>query len=60
MVVQSAKPTLICTMWIGKPYNPESFRAQMKSIWKTMKKFKIQMAGRRSGDNYGGVAMALS
>ncbi|KAK5832484.1 hypothetical protein PVK06_016286 [Gossypium arboreum] len=45
MVVSNAKPTLICTIWTEKLYNPESFRAQMKSIWKTKKKFKIQMAG---------------
>ncbi|KAK5842942.1 hypothetical protein PVK06_005364 [Gossypium arboreum] len=44
MVVPSVKPTLICTIWIEKPYNPESFKAQMKSIWKTRKKFEIQMA----------------
>ncbi|KAK5776684.1 hypothetical protein PVK06_044645 [Gossypium arboreum] len=28
-----------------KPYNPESFRAQMSSIWKTRKRFEIQEAG---------------
>ncbi|MBA0873647.1 hypothetical protein Goshw_005141 [Gossypium schwendimanii] len=43
MVVPNSKPTLICTVWIEKLYNPESFRAQMKSIWKTRKKFEIQM-----------------
>ncbi|PPR90784.1 hypothetical protein GOBAR_AA29904 [Gossypium barbadense] len=43
MVVPNAKPTLICTIWTEKLYNPESFRAQMKSIWKTRKKFEIQM-----------------
>ncbi|MBA0701079.1 hypothetical protein Goari_027451 [Gossypium aridum] len=41
-VVPNSKPTLICTVWTGKLYNPESFRAQMKSIWKTKKKFEIQ------------------
>ncbi|KAA3459314.1 hypothetical protein EPI10_013820 [Gossypium australe] len=29
------KPTLICTIWTKKSYNLDSFRAQMKSIWKT-------------------------
>ncbi|MFQ6665368.1 hypothetical protein Gotur_032126 [Gossypium turneri] len=41
-MVPNSKPSLICTVWIGKIYNPESFRAQMKSIWKTKKKFEIQ------------------
>lgn len=45
MVVPGASPTLICTIWTTKLYNLESFRAQMKSIWKTRKKFEIQMAG---------------
>ncbi|MBA0631614.1 hypothetical protein Godav_000473, partial [Gossypium davidsonii] len=45
MVVPNSKPTLICTVWTEKLYNPESFRAQMKSIWKTRKKFEIQMVG---------------
>ncbi|MBA0723100.1 hypothetical protein Golax_003709 [Gossypium laxum] len=31
MVVPNPKPTLICTVWTEKLYNPESFRAQMKS-----------------------------
>ncbi|KAG8493308.1 hypothetical protein CXB51_010696 [Gossypium anomalum] len=44
-VVPSEKRTLICTIWTEKLYNPKSFRAQMKSIWKTKKKFEIQMAG---------------
>ncbi|MBA0879485.1 hypothetical protein Goshw_005468 [Gossypium schwendimanii] len=45
MVVPSSKPTLICSVWIGKIYNPDGFRAHMKSIWKTRKKFEIQVAG---------------
>ncbi|KAK5803401.1 hypothetical protein PVK06_031046 [Gossypium arboreum] len=45
MVVPSEKPTLICTIWTKKSYNLDSFRAQMKSIWKTKKKFEIQLAG---------------
>ncbi|MBA0813634.1 hypothetical protein Gohar_027466 [Gossypium harknessii] len=44
-VVPSSKPTLICTVWTKKLYNPESFRAHMKSIWKTRRKFEIQMVG---------------
>ncbi|MBA0703066.1 hypothetical protein Goari_020450, partial [Gossypium aridum] len=44
-VVPNSKPTLICTVWTEKLYNPESFRAQMKSIWKTKKKFEIQRVG---------------
>ncbi|MBA0769047.1 hypothetical protein Gotri_017815, partial [Gossypium trilobum] len=44
-VVPSSKPTLICTVWTKKLYNPDSFRAHMKSIWKTRRKFEIQMVG---------------
>ncbi|MBA0576851.1 hypothetical protein Golob_027514, partial [Gossypium lobatum] len=32
-------------VWTKKLYNPESFRAHMKGIWKTRKKFEIQMVG---------------
>ncbi|KAA3479287.1 reverse transcriptase [Gossypium australe] len=39
------KPALICTVWTQKSYNPDSFRAQMKSIWKTKRKFEIQLVG---------------
>ncbi|MBA0769714.1 hypothetical protein Gotri_018416, partial [Gossypium trilobum] len=42
--VPSSKPTLICTVWTEKMYNPDSFRAHMKGIWKTRKKFEIQVA----------------
>ncbi|MBA0672813.1 hypothetical protein Goklo_007338 [Gossypium klotzschianum] len=45
LVVPSSKPTLICTVWTGKLYNPDSFRAHMKSLWKTRKKFEIRMVG---------------
>lgn len=38
------KPTLLCTLWTKKIYNPNSFRAQMRSIWKTKKKFDFQIA----------------
>ncbi|KAK5833005.1 hypothetical protein PVK06_016814 [Gossypium arboreum] len=31
MVQAKDKPTLICTVWTEKSYNPDSFRAQMKS-----------------------------
>ncbi|PPD87101.1 hypothetical protein GOBAR_DD15970 [Gossypium barbadense] len=43
-VVPNEKPTLICTIWTKKFYNPESFRTQIKSLWKTKKKFEIQIA----------------
>ncbi|MBA0729363.1 hypothetical protein Golax_022641, partial [Gossypium laxum] len=45
MVVPSVKPSLICTIWTEKFYNIESFKAQIMSIWKTKKKFEIQMVG---------------
>ncbi|MFQ6646038.1 hypothetical protein Gotur_020546 [Gossypium turneri] len=44
-VVPNEKPTLICIIWTEKLYNPKSFRAQMKSLWKTKKKFEIHTAG---------------
>ncbi|PPD96116.1 hypothetical protein GOBAR_DD06853 [Gossypium barbadense] len=45
MVEPSEKPTLICTIWTEKSYNPDSFKAQMRSIWKIKKKFEIQSVG---------------
>ncbi|MFQ6651837.1 hypothetical protein Gotur_024004, partial [Gossypium turneri] len=45
IVVPSSKPTLIYTVWTEKLYNTDSFRAHMKGIWKTRKKFEIQVAG---------------
>ncbi|PPD92555.1 hypothetical protein GOBAR_DD10513 [Gossypium barbadense] len=45
LMVPSSKPTLICTVWTGKLYNPDSFRAHMKSLWKTRKKFEIRLVG---------------
>ncbi|KAK5811499.1 hypothetical protein PVK06_026836 [Gossypium arboreum] len=70
MVVPSDKPTLLCPIWKKKSYNPDSFRAQMKSIWKTRKKFEIQLAEqnlflivlkvKKVGDNYGGAALVVS
>ncbi|PPD87772.1 hypothetical protein GOBAR_DD15288 [Gossypium barbadense] len=45
MVVPSENLTLLCLIWTKKSYNPDSFRAQMKIIWKTRKNFEIQVAG---------------
>ncbi|MFQ6622534.1 hypothetical protein Gotur_003108, partial [Gossypium turneri] len=45
MVEPSEKPTLICSIWTEKSYNPDSFKAQMRSIWKIKKKFEIQLVG---------------
>ncbi|KAK8344733.1 hypothetical protein V6Z12_A07G098900 [Gossypium hirsutum] len=45
LVVSNEKPTLICSIWTKKAYNPESFKARMKSIWKTKRKFEIQLVG---------------
>ncbi|MBA0872493.1 hypothetical protein Goshw_014986 [Gossypium schwendimanii] len=44
-VVLDEKPTLICTIWTEKFYNPESFKAQMRSVWKTKNKYEIKLAG---------------
>ncbi|MBA0633718.1 hypothetical protein Godav_025597 [Gossypium davidsonii] len=45
MVEPNGKPSMICSVWTKKSYNQDSFKAQMKSIWKTKKKFKIQSTG---------------
>lgn len=45
MVHPPNKPTLLCSLWTKKTYNPDSFCAHMHSIWKTKKKFDFQMAG---------------
>ncbi|MFQ6654082.1 hypothetical protein Gotur_025197, partial [Gossypium turneri] len=45
MVEPTGKPSLICSVWTKKSYNQDSFKAQMKSIWKTKKKFEIQLVG---------------
>lgn len=45
LVIPPNNFTLVCTLWTKKSYNPDSFRVQMKSIWKTRKKFDIQLVG---------------
>ncbi|MFQ6644988.1 hypothetical protein Gotur_020351 [Gossypium turneri] len=45
MVEPNGKPSLICSIWTKKSYNQDSFKAQMKSIWKTKEKFEIQLVG---------------
>ncbi|KAK8301939.1 hypothetical protein V6Z11_D04G052500 [Gossypium hirsutum] len=45
LVVPSENPTLICSVWMRKTYNPNSLKAQLRSIWKTKKKFEILVAG---------------
>lgn len=32
LVVPDEKPTLVCSVWTRKYYNPDSLRAQLKSI----------------------------
>ncbi|KAH1057617.1 hypothetical protein J1N35_035682 [Gossypium stocksii] len=49
IIEPSEKPTLIYTIWTVKSYNPDSFKAQMKSIWKTRRKFEIQDKPLRRG-----------
>lgn len=34
---------LLCSLWTKKNFNPDSFKAQMKSIWKSNKKYVIEM-----------------
>ncbi|MFQ6645583.1 hypothetical protein Gotur_020171 [Gossypium turneri] len=45
IVEPSSNFSLICSVWTKKPYNQDSFKTQMRSIWKTKKKFVIQVAG---------------
>ncbi|PPS04076.1 hypothetical protein GOBAR_AA16593 [Gossypium barbadense] len=45
LVTPSTNLTLICSVWTKKTYNPNSLRAQLRSIWKTRKKFEILIAG---------------
>ncbi|MFQ6652781.1 hypothetical protein Gotur_024482, partial [Gossypium turneri] len=45
MVEPNGKPSLIYSIWTNKSYNHDSFKAQMKSIWKTKEKFEIQLVG---------------
>lgn len=45
MVVFTGNPTLLCSVWSKKFYNPDSLRAQMKSLWKTRKKFEFKEEG---------------
>ncbi|PPD77671.1 hypothetical protein GOBAR_DD25408 [Gossypium barbadense] len=45
MVEPSNNFSLICSVWTNKPYNQDSFKVHMRSIWKTKKKFVIQVAG---------------
>ncbi|MBA0581089.1 hypothetical protein Gorai_023280, partial [Gossypium raimondii] len=54
-VVPNENPTLICSFWTQKSYNPDSFRAQLKSIWKPKKKFEIQDLLHAIGSTFGGV-----
>lgn len=44
-IIPKENPTLLCSVWTKKSYNPNSFRVQMRSIWKTKKKIEIQLAG---------------
>ncbi|MBA0701560.1 hypothetical protein Goari_027450 [Gossypium aridum] len=45
LIIHTGKPTLLCSVWTRKSYNPNSFLAQLKSIWKARKKFEIQVTG---------------
>ncbi|KAK5812430.1 hypothetical protein PVK06_027860 [Gossypium arboreum] len=45
LVTPSENLTLICSICTKKTYNPDSLRAQLRSIWKTKKKFEILIAG---------------
>ncbi|MBA0702441.1 hypothetical protein Goari_026992, partial [Gossypium aridum] len=44
-VVPIGNLSLICPIWTKKSYSLDSFRAQLKSIWKTMRNFEIKVVG---------------
>ncbi|MBA0577658.1 hypothetical protein Golob_024146 [Gossypium lobatum] len=46
LLVPIGNLSLICSVWTKKSYTPDSFKAQIKSIWKTTKKFEIQVVGK--------------
>ncbi|PPD74213.1 hypothetical protein GOBAR_DD28865 [Gossypium barbadense] len=46
LVVLKSTLSLLCSVWSRKSYNPDSFRAQLRSIWKTRRKFEIQVVGK--------------
>ncbi|MBA0610542.1 hypothetical protein Godav_011369 [Gossypium davidsonii] len=46
MVEANGKPSLICSVWTKKSYNQDSFKAQMKSIWKTKKNLRFNRLGK--------------
>lgn len=39
------KPSLICSVWTKKLFNPDNLSAQLKSLWKTKQKFDIRSIG---------------
>lgn len=43
LLVLESCPSLIYSVWTKKNCNPDSFRAQMKCIWKTKRKFDIRV-----------------
>ncbi|KAH1063847.1 hypothetical protein J1N35_028834 [Gossypium stocksii] len=45
LVTLSENQTLIYSVWTKKTYNPDSLRVQLRSIWKTKKKFEILITG---------------
>ncbi|MBA0590313.1 hypothetical protein Gorai_019026 [Gossypium raimondii] len=47
LVVPTDSLRLLCSAWTSRSYNSDSFKAQMKSIWKTTKKFDIQVVGKK-------------
>lgn len=45
MIDPKGKASLISSVWTKRNFNSESFKAQMRSIWKTSKKFEISGVG---------------
>ncbi|KAK5825352.1 hypothetical protein PVK06_020176 [Gossypium arboreum] len=45
LVTPSENPTLICSVWTRRSYNLDNLIAQLRSIWKTKKKFEILITG---------------
>ncbi|PPR87948.1 hypothetical protein GOBAR_AA32742 [Gossypium barbadense] len=45
LVTPRSSFSFLCSVWTSKNYSPDSFLAQVRSIWKTRRKFKIYTAG---------------
>lgn len=45
LVFPSDNLSLLCSLWTRKMFNPDHLRAQLKSIWKTERRFEFEKVG---------------